>query len=843
VYDIRRIDPGPAPAGTADDVPDVNFVPAPCQVACPIGTDAPSYIAYIWENRIEEAFEAITATNPFSSICGRVCDAPCEPACRRTDSDGPLAIRNLKRYVMDKLGTGYHLPPVPVSKAQTIGIVGSGPAGMTAAQDLAEAGYAVHLYEMTDRLGGMMVWGIPAFRLPPGIIEEDMQRILRHCPGIKVHLNTALGREISLAELKARHDAVLLTIGAWWGKGTEIEGRDDPRVVDGVSFLRRINAGERPTMPETVVVIGGGDVAMDACRVAKRLPGCTRVKVLYRRGPDEIPARKDELKGAIAEGIEFIYLTQPVAALPRGNGFALRCVKTRLGAPGADKRRQFEAVPDSEHDYECGLVIMATGQKAASEELERRGMMLSDRIEADFASMRTADPKVFAAGDGAFGGSTIVMAMMHGHRAAYYIRAQLEGRQDPLAYRTPYRTRRVPVAQDIDWEVFPRQEQHFHGLGAKPVEFPEIETTYDEKTAKDEAARCYRCDAETGSHDYSVRTREDIFVMARTNAQDAVTQRAMLRKRLEQRPDPFGPDYKATLEDIVFLPANLSRLVIDPYRDACNVATTLKGGIALKGPFLVGGFDDAPSEVMEAIEAGARAAGSGYVGRRKPAADVPWIQVVSVGEDRPDPQAKAVVFALRGGFRPFTPPAVERGQARGLAVGHGDLKAAIPFALERGFDLLVLEASGPIIEPWTELNGMPDLRVIRDAVHLMRAMNREEDLELLYFGGVRSGTDSAKLLGLGANAVVLGTALAFALNGQAEGGRFQFFADLTAEERKERAGAFIKALGAEASIMARCTGKTDVHNLEPEDLRSITIVTARAAGIPLAGTHHKLAAE
>ncbi|MGH6960323.1 MAG: FAD-dependent oxidoreductase, partial [Dongiaceae bacterium] len=359
VYNIDRVAPLDAPPEFADDVADVNFVPAPCQVACPIGTDAPSYIAYIWEGKIEQAFEAITATNPFSSICGRVCDAPCEPACRRADSDGPLAIRNLKRFVMEKLGKSHHLPPVAATRKETVGIVGSGPAGMTAAQDLAEAGFEVHVYEMMDRLGGMMTWGIPAFRLPPGIIDEDMQRILRRCPGIKAHLNCALGKEVTLDELKARHDAVLLTIGSWWGKSMGIPGYDHPQVVDGVGFLRRVNDGDRPTLPETVLVIGGGDVAMDACRVAKRLPGCENVKVIYRRGPAEIPARKDELHGAIKEGIAFVYNTQPVRVVAEGNRFALRCVETALGEPGMDGRRRPVEVPGSERDIDCGMVIMA----------------------------------------------------------------------------------------------------------------------------------------------------------------------------------------------------------------------------------------------------------------------------------------------------------------------------------------------------------------------------------------------------------------------------------------------------------------------------------------------------
>ena len=187
-------------------------------------------------------------------------------------------------------------------------------------------------------------------------------------------------------------------------------------------------------------------------------------------------------------------------------------------------------VPGSEHEYETGLVILATGQRTESDHLAERGLMAGDKVGTDWDSMRTADPTVFAAGDGAFGPSTIVTAMYHGHRAAYYVKAFLEGIESPLQYRTPFKTRRVPVAQDAQWEEFAREHQDFHGLGANPIAFPEIESTYDAESARREAARCYRCDAETGSSDYNVRTREDIFVMARTKPGDARKQRALFSR-------------------------------------------------------------------------------------------------------------------------------------------------------------------------------------------------------------------------------------------------------------------------------------------------------------------------
>ena len=835
VYDINRIKVPEAAHGTEDHSGQTHFVPAPCQVACPVGTDAPSYIGYIWEGKLEEAFEAITSTNPFSSICGRVCDAPCEPACRRTSSDGAVQIRNLKRYVMDAVGHTYDLPAIDVSQSQTVAVVGSGPAGLVAAHDLAVAGYEVHVYEMTDRLGGMMIWGIPAFRLRPEIIQEDIDRLTQRCPGIKIHLNAELGKDVSLDELKTRHDAVLMTIGSWWGKSMHIPGEDDPRVVDGVGFLRRINDGERPQMPETVVVVGGGDVAMDACRAALRLPGCRKVKVVYRRGPEEIPAREIELHHAVKEGIEFIYNTQQVAVESKGDGLALQCVRTESGEPDEDGRRRPVVVADSEHVIDCGLVIAAVGQQSECDHLGDLGLMGSDRVTTEWASMRTSDPQVFAAGDGAFGGSTIVMAMSHGQRAAYYIKAFLEGRDDPLPYRTPYRTRRVEVAQDLEWEKNPLQEPKFFGIGAKPIEFPEIEATYDINTARDEAARCYRCDAETGSADYSVGHREDLFSMARTNPNDQAKLKAMFDKRMRQRPDPFPDGRAATLDDITFLPANLSRLVIDPYREACKVSTDIGARLDLELPFFATGFDAEVSAVKDGLADGLRRAACGYIGTSALGDDVPWLQLIGPGV-KADPAATALVYVQGERFEPIDLAAATT-QPRGMAVhANGVLEDAIVYGLDSGFEFLLLCGNGNPLEPWPELAAPPDLTLIREAIVVLRKLKKEEAIDLIWYGGARSGTDAAKLIAMGCKAVVYGLPLALAMGGTITHAGLDFAADYSIEERGEAAANILKAHASEASMMARCTGKTQLHNLEPEDLRSITIATAAATGIPMPGT-------
>ncbi|UCH40028.1 MAG: FAD-dependent oxidoreductase [Gammaproteobacteria bacterium] len=815
-----------------DDTSDIHFVPAPCQVACPIGTDAPSYIAYIWEGNNEQALEAITATNPFSAICGRVCDAPCEPACRRADSDGAIAIRNLKRYVLEALGPGYALPPVEVTQDQTVAIVGAGPAGLTAAHDIAEAGYEVHVYEATGKLGGMMYWGIPRFRLPESAVQQDIDRMMAHCPGIKVHLNSALGEQVTLDELKQKHDAVLLSIGAFVGKPMGIPGEKAPFVEDGVSFLYRVNDGERPTLPETVLVIGGGDVAMDACRVAKRLPGVKNVKVVYRRDYDAMPARREELHGAMEEGIEVIYNTQPVEVI---DGKALRCVRTELGEPDEDGRRRPINVEGTEHDIDCGLVIAAVGQKAENAELDGRGMMDWDRVRTELEGMKTTEAKVFAAGDGAFGGSTIVEAMYQGHRAAYYIKAYLEGNDSPLSYRTPYRTRRVSICNDPAWELNPRVEQQFHGLGQVPVEFPEIESTYTADEAKFEAARCFRCDAETGSADYTVSSRESIFAMSRITPKDVELEVSILQGRLKNRDNPFGEEHVPTLDDLVFLPANLSRLVIDPYREDCKTATDLGAiqSIRLDIPFVVTGLDSAPEEIRAAYAKAITQHGAAYIGAAPIGGGAKWIQIVDRDADA---AADAVVFRAQRALEEGKVERAREAQPVGLMVDNHNLTQALPFALLQEVDFLLLDAGDGLPGIGAELTGAPDISILNHAISQLRGMNREEDIDLVYFGGLRTGTDSAKLLALGANAVVIGAAASIALGADISGGEPVFSADLERDEREERSFNLLQAFNAEAAMMARCTGKTNVHNLEPEDLRAVTLTASHAVGVPMAGS-------
>ncbi|NTU60195.1 MAG: FAD-dependent oxidoreductase, partial [Deltaproteobacteria bacterium] len=297
------ITPGLAAVEIQNEYQDPHYAPAPCQQTCPVGTDVPSYVGLIWEGKYEAAFDVISQNNPFASVCGRVCSKPCEADCRRAESDGAVGIRALKRYVCETVGKGFRRPPVKVTKKKTVGIVGGGPAGLTAAQDLAEAGYAVHVYEKRSKLGGMMVAGIPPFRLPADLLDQDLARLLAHCPGIEVHTGCELGKDVSLAELKKRHDAVLLAVGLWKDRKLNVPGEDEGiQGLHGIRFLTDINDGAKTKLKGRVVVIGGGNVAMDVARTARRV-GPKSVELYCLESRQQMPAWTHEILEAEAEGI------------------------------------------------------------------------------------------------------------------------------------------------------------------------------------------------------------------------------------------------------------------------------------------------------------------------------------------------------------------------------------------------------------------------------------------------------------------------------------------------------------------------------------------------------------
>jgi len=335
-----------------------------------------------------------------------------------------------------------------------------------------------------------------------------------------------------------------------------------------------------------------------------------------------------------------------------------------------------------------------------------------------------------------------------------------------------------------------------------------------------------------------VTSREDIFAMARVDLGDQRQLKEILERRLTPRANPFPEGRDATLDDLVFLPANLSRLVIDPYREACKISTEI-GPMELAQPFFVTGFDDAPDDVRRGVAQGLVAADAGYLGVKPIGEGARWLQLVVPGQIAPSPEADALIFSLGHSFKDPKAARLRDDQVLGLAVSSpAALEEAIAHGLEHKFDMLLLDGTGSLGAPWAELAGAPDLTMLRDAIRILRRLDREEEIDLVYFGGIRSGTDAAKVIAFGFKAVVLGVPAALAAGGAiAEDQTLHFAPDHSVEERATAVANILKASCGEASMMARCTGKTQLHNLEPEDMRALTLTTVEATDILLVGKH------
>ena len=402
---------------------------APCVAACPAGINVQGYVQLVGQGKYAEAVRLIMERLPLPGVLGRVCPHPCESRCRRAEVDSPLAIRNLKRFAADQVDPASLPLPEIVERPERVAIVGSGPAGITAAYYLRLRGYCVTIFEALDRLGGMLRVGIPDYRLPPELLDREIAHVLR--AGIEVKTGQRLGRDFTLESLWTDgFSAVLLAIGAHLGMAAGIPGeRDLDNVMNAVDWLRQINLGDRVCPGRRVVVIGGGNVAVDAARVARRL-GSESVAIVYRRTRQEMPAYAEEIEDALAEGIHIDYLTAPVRVVGgAGKVVGIECLRTELGPPDESGRRRPVPVAGSEFVIDCDAVIPAIGQRidlgwaAGCEALKTTAR---GAIAVDPHTLQTSLPHVFAAGDAVSGPATAIEAVAAGHKAVVAIERCLQ---------------------------------------------------------------------------------------------------------------------------------------------------------------------------------------------------------------------------------------------------------------------------------------------------------------------------------------------------------------------------------------------------------------------------------
>ncbi len=477
-------------------------ISAPCQEACPVGTDAGLYVALLAEGRYAEALAVAAEYNPFPSVCGRVCTAPCEAACRRGVLDEPIAIRELKRFAADHGSEGYPTPPPPSERRdERVAIVGAGPAGLGAAYMLTRSGYRVTVFDAMPVAGGMMAIGIPEYRLPKKILQAEIDRIVRL--GVELRLSSALGRDFTLEELRTQgYAAILLATGASRSQRIGIPGEDAEGVWPATVFLKEVNLGEQVRLTGDVLVVGGGSTAMDAARTALRV-GAQHVHILYRRTREDMPAQHEELRAAEHEGVQIDTLVTPVE-VQRTNGrmTGVRCVRLAVGGRDADGRSVVTPVAGSDFVIEASTLMVAVGEapdpsilpKGSSIEVAEWGGLVVDPER-----LATAQPGVFAAGDVSTGPRSVIEGVAQGQRAAWAIDRYLRGlpggtyvppwRVDGAQTRTS--TVRVDLGARARATIPLATDGHDHDT------FAEVSLGFDAVTAQREASRCLRCDAVT----------------------------------------------------------------------------------------------------------------------------------------------------------------------------------------------------------------------------------------------------------------------------------------------------------------------------------------------------------
>jgi len=505
----------------------------PCRAACPVHTDAGAYVTAIAEGRLRDAYLIARAPNPFASICGRVCAAPCESACRRGAIDAPVSIRALKRFVTEQFGVESFMAnevwheahgPVPPTTGGSVGVIGGGPAGLAAAHDLRLAGHPVTVYEANDRLGGMMVLGIPEYRLPRALIAREIEAVLEL--GIEARTGFRVGIDATVGELLARHDALFLAIGTGRARDLDLPGHELDGVLRAIEFLLNVNQGFRVDLGARVVVVGGGNVAFDAARTALRSDEAARremtttldvaraavragvrdITVFALESPEEIPADPEEIAEAEREGITIVYRRGPHRFV--GDGGRVTGIETIAVESVFDAQGRFAPtfLPGTEEVVPADSIVLAVGQAADLGLLDGVDVDRTPQgnLRVDPVTLQTSHARIWAGGDVAKGPRNLIDAIADGRNAAAQIHAALGGggSSSPVSVSAPapmsvpveMRIRPLPGFRRLDsgYDAIPRVDVP-NTPTERRIGFAEVEVGYDAFDAQRESLRCLRC--------------------------------------------------------------------------------------------------------------------------------------------------------------------------------------------------------------------------------------------------------------------------------------------------------------------------------------------------------------
>lgn len=472
----------------------------PCTLNCPAGTDCQEYIACIADKDYHNAVRIIKQKVPLPSSVGRICPHPCEDHCRRNLVDEPVSICSLKAFAADQdyASENPYTPDVEPDTGKRICVIGSGPAGLSAAYFLRQKGHDVTILESMPKPGGMFRYGIPEYRLPKSILDREIHAILTL--GVKLKCNFRVGKDVSLRELQQDYDAVVIAIGAWKDSPLRCEGKDLPGVYGGCEFLREVAGGNVPDIGKNVVIVGGGNTAMDACRTAIRL-GAENVYVVYRRTRNEMPAEAIEIEEAMEEGVQFLFLRNPDVIV--GNGENGRVSEVRLqvmelGEPDESGRRRPVPVEGKFETIQADSVIAALGHVLEPEGFEELDKSPKNMIEAGANSFRTSLQGVFAIGEATNKGASIAIeAIGQTQRAVAQIDAYLHGKT--THFKKPFCSERKVSEEDYyDRPKMPRTEMPRRSRALTKLDFQEVNLGFSEDQAVEEAGRCLKC----GCFDY-----------------------------------------------------------------------------------------------------------------------------------------------------------------------------------------------------------------------------------------------------------------------------------------------------------------------------------------------------